>query len=397
MKSQNKILKGKKIVILVISDFLSDARVQKEARSAHKAGMKVVVLTKKTPKTKYREIKDGIRIIRVETFLDRWLLPFYHRLSKNVQSNGSVAIKEHRKMTFLEALAIVLNVFLLNRIFVKEALKIKPDLVHANDPITLPAGYKIKKMLAAKLIYDSHELYSEMLKHPHPVWQKTFIWVEKKINWVDGILSVSHWVLKELNKRYQTAHILQAVVLNAPVYEKSQFQRPRRPVRMLYLGAIDYQRGVIEFAKKIQNLKNIDFAIISKTDLTNLGIKSLPAVNPEGVIRAMKNYDVGIIPFVDCSSSVYNSLPNKLFDYMMAGLAIAASNLPEINQFIKKENNGVIFNPKNSRDVRLKIKYLADNPKIIAGFKRNSLKAAKEYSWENQAVKQLGIYEKVLS
>lgn len=391
----NNSLKNKKIVILVISDFFHDARVLKEAQSAQKAGMKVTILTKKTPESKFIEKRNGYKIIRVETFIDKYIFPLYFKFFKKTVAKKSINFSVDKKMNLVESLGNVVNFWLSNRLFVKKALSINPDIIHANDPVTLPAAYKLKKLFSSKIIYDSHELYLKLLKFPHPIWLKYFSFVEKKINFVDGILSVNSYILSELSRRYNISGIPQALVLNSPLYQKISYKKPAKKIRLIYLGKIDAQRGVLQFAKVIKNIKNIEFSVLGN-NLSEYGINSLPMVAPEKVVKVVSDYDIGILPFVNCSQSVYHSLPNKLFEYMMGGLAIASADLPEIHRIVQENQNGVLFNSQDSKDIIKKIKYLSNHPKVLAQYKKNSLKAAKKYCWENQEKKLLGLYEKVL-
>jgi glycosyltransferase involved in cell wall biosynthesis len=78
-------------------------------------------------------------------------------------------------------------------------------------------------------------------------------------------------------------------------------------------------------------------------------------------------------------------------------LAIAASDLPEIKKVVSELQSGVLFDPDSPRSISKAIQELAGHPKKIMDFKRNSLKKAKEYSWENQEKKQLEMYAKIIA
>lgn len=392
---KKNILKNKKIVILVISDFFHDARVLKEAKSAQKAGMKVTIITKKTNGTKSRELMNGIRIIRVETFIDKYILPIYIKLTKRTSATILSNKISDKKMSLFESLGIVLSVWFTNRAFVNASIKIKPDIIHANDPVTLPAATQIKQLTNTKIIYDSHELYLKLLKYPHFIWLRYFSDAEYKIKNVDGIISVNPYIINKLISQYNISNMPYDVVLNSPIYQKISMKKPCKSIKILYIGKTDAQRGVLQFAKQIKNIKNLEFTVLGD-DLSKFGINSIPIVKPDEVVGVASNYDIGIIPFVDCSQSVYNSLPNKLFEYMTAGLMIISSDLPEISKIINVANNGIIYNPKNKNDIISKIKYLINNPDKLVQYKINSLKYAKEYSWEKQEKKLLKMYKKVL-
>ena len=385
-------LKGKKILFLVISDFLHDARVLKEAQSAQEAGMKVTVLVPRAPQIMPYAKKNGIKVACVESSIRKSLLYFWRKI-KNKSIKPAAANLTDAQMRFWPCVGTILSIWLINRQFVKIARKLKPDIVHANDPVTLPAAYKLKRQLGCKLIYDSHEFYSEILANPHPLWRNAVIWVEKKSFFADGVMSVNDWILRQLNRRYHLGRIPQVVVMNAPRYERRKHHQQKLPIKLVYLGSMAKHRGVEDFEKIVKSLKKRELWTIGKENLILNQVHSLSAVAPADIVKTLSCFDVGVIPFKHSSLNNDHALPNKLFEYMMAGLAIISSDLPEIAKIIKGSKNGFIF---HSNDIKKKINRLIKNPKILEQYKKNSLKAAKEYCWENEEKKQLALYQKIL-
>lgn len=388
-------LQGKKIVMLLGSDFSHDSRVLKEALSAGKAGMQVTILARKSFGTKFRESKKVVRIIRFQTWID-WVW------SKLSPTQGREVAGSQSAGTNLPGIIItyvsIINLWFLNRLFVQETLKIQPDLIHANDSITLPAGYKLKK-LGFKLFFDAHEFYTESVANPYPLWKKYYIHLESKLNRVDGIFSVCQSILDELDKRYRTNQILKAILYNAPIYHKYRIKKVNKPVRILYLGNYQAYLDFSELFKAIEKLDSVSLTIIGPgwRKVKKGNIVSLGPVKPEEVIKVATNYDIGVISYIGDNLNNIYSTPNKLFEYMMAGLAIAGANLPEIKKVVKKCQNGVLFDSRISQDICRAIQYLVNKPDKLLQYKKNSLKFAKQYSWENQEKKQLEVYEKIIN
>ncbi|MGA2667124.1 MAG: glycosyltransferase [Patescibacteria group bacterium] len=387
-------LKNKKIVILLASDFSHDSRVLKEAKSAQKAGMRVTLLARKSFDTKFSESRDDFKIKRFQTWID-WI---WSKTSANKgrEIAGSQSAGTHIP-GFLVTYTSILNLWFLNRLFVRACLQIKPDVIHANDSITLPAAYALKKR-GFKVIFDAHEFYSESVANPRYLWKQYYIYLERRLPRLNGIFSVCQSILDELDRRYQTDQLPQSILYNTPPYRKFAAKKVARPLRLLYLGNL---QGTRDFSKLFSAIEKCRGVL-----LTNIGpgwqnrrtgnIISLGAVPPSEVIETASKYDVGIIPYIGDNLNNRYSTPNKLFEYMMAGLAIAASDLPEIKRVVTRAQNGMLFSADQSASIREVITSLTKNPQKILQFKRNSLKWAKDYCWENQEKKQIDLYEKVI-
>lgn len=392
-----KLLKNKKIVAMIINDFSHDSRVYNETTTAHKAGMKVYLLAHKSVPTKFKEKRDGINIIRVETWVDHlWLKVSRNKTTREVVEKGAKLQKPSRLVTY----GVLANIYAMNKAFIEETKKIKPDIVHCNDSTTLIAAYKLKA-LGYRVVFDSHELYSESLPDPDPIWKTFYVYLEKRINRLNGVFTVCASILEELNKRYKIQKLPQAILYNCPSYQKIEIPKPHKEVKFLYVGRNLATRDFNFLTHAIEKIPN--------ATLTNVGPGWGESNNPKIInlkpfpytqlIKEIStgNFDVGIIPYIpDCLNNRY-STPNKLFEYMMAGLAIAGSDLPEIRRIVKKYQNGVLFNPRSATDIAKKLQIIAKDKKALKNYQQNSLTAAKDFNWENQAQKLLSLYEDVLS
>jgi len=392
-----KKLSGKKIVMMTVSDFTHDSRILKEGLSAQKAGLKVTILAHKSFETKSCETIQGLRVIRVETIFDRFLKMF---------NKGQLADRKRASLPGpalfgrISMYASLIDIFLVNRLFVKETERIKPVIIHANDAPTLLAAYRLKKK-GYKVVLDVHEFFSEILPKPFYFWKKFYVYLEKRISRLDGIFSVCQGILNEFNRRYGIKAVPQAVLYNTPPYKKSPFRVPGKNLKLIYVGRNLLSRDLSKIYGALKKLPGVT--------LTNIGpgwdkgknktaqITNLSALPFDKLIPELNKYDIGIIPYIpDCLNNSY-STPNKFFEYMMAGLAVASSDLVEIRRIIGEADNGVLFNPTNSKDIAEKIKTLMTNREKLSNFKKNSLKIAKKYCWENQGKKLLAMYRKILN
>lgn len=123
----------------------------------------------------------------------------------------------------------------------------------------------------------------------------------------------------------------------------------------------------------------------------------LPSVPMNELHNYTTSADLGILPYEKVSLNNYYCLPNKIFEYMTAGLPVVASNFPELKKIIEEEKIGYVFDETNPDDIAQKIRLVFSDPGKYFQMKENSLKAVKnKYNWRNEAKKLIKIYEQVL-
>ena len=129
---------NKKIIVSVISDILTDQRVQKECNTFHKMGYKVLVLGRKSDRTFLLD-KFPYRIVRFNSLFRRG--PFMY---------------------------FIFNVQLFFYLLFKKA-----DILWANDLDTLFPNFIISRLKRIKLVYDSHEYFtlSVYKKTSRKIWE----------------------------------------------------------------------------------------------------------------------------------------------------------------------------------------------------------------------------------
>lgn len=114
------------------------------------------------------------------------------------------------------------------------------------------------------------------------------------------------------------------------------------------------------------------------------------------VIESAHAFDVGMISvsaYIDgtISDSVRFALPNKLFSYTSAGLALALSDYPAQKRILDGYNLARTFSPDSVDDIARALQYFIDNRELIDSMKEESLRFAEKYSFENESAK-LGAY-----
>jgi glycosyltransferase involved in cell wall biosynthesis len=98
------------------------------------------------------------------------------------------------------------------------------------------------------------------------------------------------------------------------------------------------------------------------------------------------------------SNMNYNfSLPNKLFDYLSAGIPVIASDLPEISKILSEYKCGIIIPEVNKEEISNAIKKLRDNRELLSELKQNSVIASKSINWENESLKVEELYRSIIN
>jgi glycosyltransferase involved in cell wall biosynthesis len=126
----------------------------------------------------------------------------------------------------------------------------------------------------------------------------------------------------------------------------------------------------------------------------NLGdrVYFLPRV-PFGELHSYTcSADLGLCLIKGAGRSFYHSLPNKLFEYLMAGLPVLASDFPEMRAVVEESGAGLVANPQDLRDVREKVRAVLTDPLRRRTYGQAALAAARHYNWEQEAPRLLALY-----
>jgi glycosyltransferase involved in cell wall biosynthesis len=279
------------------------------------------------------------------------------------------------------------------------------DLIFANDLDTLLAAYLAAKLRQKRLIFDAHELFPEV---PELVTRPLIkgIW-EKIENRIFPHLTHSITVSKSISDYYKNKYNIQMhVVRNIPEYHNSKKVQPRISFPgkkvILYQGALNKGRGLEMVLDAMPLIENAMLVIIGDGDIRwalEEKTKKLEIENKVcflGKISGDKLYeytpaaDLGLCLLENMGLNYYYSLPNRIFDYLQAGVPVLASRFPEIVNIVEKYNTGLLID-------HLEPVYLADviNNMIKNPFNTDHFYAvAKELCWENEEKELISVINK---
>ena len=265
----------------------------------------------------------------------------------------------------------------------------------------------------AKLVYDAHEFETERegMKEKE---KKVKRLIERiLIKRVNTIITVSNEIAEEYARSY---HIKKPyLVLNTPKYTKclkndkfrKEFSISDNKVIILYQGGLTRGRGIEKIIESIKLIKsNICIVFMGYGTLVDYirdKMEEYPdkiyyksAVPPSNVLSYTASADIGLCLIENTCLSYYYCLPNKLFEYLMAGLPIIISNFPEMERVVRKEHNcGLTVDPSSPEEIASKIDELINNRNLFEKFKANTRLAAQKYNWENQEKILRKVYEEL--
>lgn len=283
----------------------------------------------------------------------------------------------------------------------------KVDILVSNDLDTLLANYLVAIIRGKKIIYDSHEYFTEVPELKNRKFVKN-IWlkIEKKIvPKLKSTYTVSEPIAKIYNEKYGTNFI---VINNYPNFSelkaKTNFSNTEKKV-ILYQGALNIGRGIELVIKSMKYIDNAIFVIIGDGDIAKL-LKQI--ADSEGVSDKIRFFgripfeklsiytnsaDIGISLEEDTNLNYHFSLPNKLFDYIQAELPVLVSNLPEMKKIVQKYDIGLILTSRDIKDTAHVIQKMLNDSEKILEWKQNLKKASIELCWERQENLLLNIYK----
>ena len=289
-------------------------------------------------------------------------------------------------------------------ILISELIRSNADVYFAEDIYTLPFVTTIAKIKKAKVYYNSREIYAHLggLRN-RPTLQNIVKSIEKFfITKVDIVLTTGPLDSEYIEKLYKISDTL--VVRNIPLYQKavskidfrSKYNIDQDKLILIYQGVILPGRGLKQIINVVARLPKTVLIILgdgeqkinykelaNKLNISNRVIFA-GTVDQKDLINYTAGGDVGLSLIENISISYYHALPNKLFEYIMAGLPVLCSDLPQMKAIIEKYNVGESINIENEENIFSTLDKWYKNPSLLDFYKINCETAAKELNWQEE-------------
>ena len=353
----------KRVVISVTNDLITDQRVQKVSETLSENGFEILLIGRKLPNS-----------LKVD-------LPFKTYRFKLLFHTGFLFYAEF-------------NI----RLFFKLLFK-KKHILYSNDLDTLLPNYLIHKIFKTKLIYDSHELFTEVPELIDRAFTRNF-WLKIErfmLPKIKNCITVCHSIANYYNSKHNTNF---SVIRNVPLLNnlnekgKFDFSTPTKKI-ILYQGALNKGRGLELMIDAMPYLGNYVLVLVGDGDIisdlkakvTQLRlertVKFISKKTPFELKKITSLAHLGISLEEDLGLNYKYALPNKLFDYIHAKIPVLVSDLVEMNQIVHKYKIGFILKNRNPINLAEKIKSIleSENSIPISNFDL----AIEELNWEKES------------
>ena len=294
--------------------------------------------------------------------------------------------------------------------------ELQVDAYHAHDLDALWPTARAARRNNRPLVYDSHEFWIEQSSLVHrPIMRGMWSRLEKAlIPHVDHAITVSPSIARSLRACYPSLGPV-TVLRNLPLYkphEESDLIRqtldiaPERPI-VLYQGGFLTANGLHEQIKAAKNFNDAAFVLIGdgpcEAELKNLvrqtGLENSVYFIDRVPFHQLHTYtcsaDLGLCLIKGTGQSFYYSLPNKLFEYMMGGLPVLASNFPEMQRVVEETGAGAVADPEDIEGISETVCALLSDSAGRQVQRAASLSAAQHFNWECESEALTGLYEKL--
>lgn len=236
------------------------------------------------------------------------------------------------------------------------------DVIHANDLDTLPAAYLAARLKRRPLVYDTHEYFlgvPELQSRPRvrAVWA---FWERLIFPRLHHVFTVNEGIAALYERDYG---IRPQVIRNVPLQHKELVAPVTRadvglpenvPLLVIQGSGLNVDRGLEEAVLALHHLPEAHLMFIGHGDalpgLKKLAVHQglthrvlfLPKMAYPAMMARTALADVGLTVDKDTNINYRFSLPNKIFDYVAAGIPVVASPLPEVRKVIEQYGVGVV-------------------------------------------------------
>ena len=296
----------------------------------------------------------------------------------------------------------------------RAALEIDADLYHIHDPELLPYALKLKRR-GKKVVFDSHELYTVLLRAKHylrglaPLAARVYGCLERYVlRRIDAVIFVAPRDGKDPFEGISRRTVMIAnYALREELYARC-IPTPKDVPAACFVGIMTPDRGAenMVLAAAKAGLRLILVGDFQPEDYAR-GVRELPEygnVDFRGVLDREKVFDVYqeatmglcVIP----NGGQYNicdTFNMKVYDYMAMGLPVILSDSAYARRVMEEYPFGILVDPADVGQISDAIRYLADHPEEAARMGQAGRRAIDEaFNWETQERKLLALYRDLI-
>lgn len=290
-----------------------------------------------------------------------------------------------------------------------KVLELNPDIVHFHDPELMSIGATLSKY-GYKVIYDVHEDLPKQVLNKHWIprlMRPVFSWFvglsekfyAKKYSGIITATSIIAGRFKLYAKNVITVH-------NYPLLAELKYRETNwsdRSDALCYIGSISETRGVIPLIESLelsQARLELAGAFSGRVNLNYLQQQSgadyvhyLGILNRDEICDLLQKVKIGIVTLLPTPSYI-ESLPIKMFEYMLAGIPIVASDFPLWREILDKYECGILVDPHDKHAIANACQQLLADQNMAKRMGENGRAAVLKYfNWEQEQIKLLDFYQ----
>lgn len=380
------------VAMLVRNPYTHDSRVEKEAATLRDAGYRVTVVADAAPGLPEREERDGTAVRRMARHGPR-----------------------------IPGVSFLLHEWELGRTLTE----LRPDLLHAHDSnALLPVGIAARR-LRRPYVYDAHDLWLHRPRRQrsrlYHTLQNAFFGIIERLFVPRAAVTftVSAPIARHLEQRYRLARV--ELVPNYPERPAAAVRREIRalpgpgnvPVGapiILYLGGLMGGRGIEYLVRSMAGVPEAHLVLLGSghqgpdlvAEARRTGVAErvhvLPPVPPEEVVDYASSATIGVSPIVPSCLNYEYSLPNKLFQYMAAGIPVVASDFPQVREVVVGSAAGLVVDTQRPESIAGALnELLGDRGAAMAMGERGRKATEERYNWSTSAAALLSAYGRMVS
>lgn len=298
------------------------------------------------------------------------------------------------------------------------------DVYHALDLPALPACYLVARLRRKPIIFESYELPLSTLPPRELSAGRRLLQfllaplLRHIIPRCDGVIAVSPPIIQEMSRRYPGARL--TLVRNIPPYQvmvKSNLLHQRLGLDahtriVLYQGHLQADRELDRLVYVAKFLKpNVVLVLMGKSQPETLAlleslmsregvterVKILPPVPYADLLRWTCSADLGLLIYSpDYSLNIRLCLPNKLFEFLMAGLPILTAPLDAVAEIVQTYAVGQIVSSLAPEAIAAAIHAMLDDEQTLQQMRFNALQVAQQcFCWEKEQQNLLDLYANI--
>ncbi len=291
----------------------------------------------------------------------------------------------------------------------RAAWEFDADIYHAHFLTALLPAWIAARLRGARLVYDVRDLLIDTQLHKWPGWKIGYYrWLERFLaRRADAVIAVSRPMARVLESRFGLDHV--ETIIHGPTECRVSEPVSSSPVRLFFQGAFRRNRNLEDLVRAMVHLRGLATltlqgwgemeeslrALVSELGVGDI-VAFIPPCDPGGVVEEASHHDVGVICYRGETLNLVTTTPNKLYDYIAGGLAIAASDLEGLQTVIGEFGCGVAIDPSSSESIAHGLIELVSDPSRVVAMKRAAGRACPRLTWAVQSKKLVACYVDLL-